>query len=49
MKKCLKKAGSLGFLGLSIPEEYGGMGLPFNTSLLCGNKLGQLESAFCVA
>ena len=40
MKDLLKKAGSLGFLGLTIPEEYGGMGASFNTSLLCGNKLG---------
>jgi len=40
MKHLLKKAGSLGFLGLAIPEEYGGMGLPFNSSLLCENKLG---------
>src|SRR5690554_4391375 len=30
----LEKAGELGLLGLSVPEEYGGMGMSFNTSML---------------
>lgn len=34
MPSILEKAGELGLLGVSVPEEYGGLGMNFNTSML---------------
>jgi alkylation response protein AidB-like acyl-CoA dehydrogenase len=41
METLLEKAGELGLLGLSVPEELGGMGLDFKTSLLAAERLGK--------
>jgi alkylation response protein AidB-like acyl-CoA dehydrogenase len=35
-----KKAGELGLLGITVPEEYGGMGMSFNTSMLIADIIG---------
>lgn len=35
-----KKAGELGLLGISVPEQYGGMGMSFNTSMLIADIIG---------
>lgn len=48
MEKLIDKAGSLGMLGISVPEELGGMGMDFKTSMLCTEALGQAHS-FSVA
>ncbi len=40
MKSILKKAGELGIMGISIPEEYGGFGQSFTTQMLVGEKIG---------
>lgn len=40
LKSILKKAGELGMLGISIPEEYGGFGQPFRTQMLVAEKTG---------
>lgn len=36
----LKKAGVLGLLGISTPEELGGLGMSFNTSMLIADIIG---------
>jgi alkylation response protein AidB-like acyl-CoA dehydrogenase len=46
----MKKAGELGLLGISVPEEYGGLGMDFNTSMLVCDRIsgisGSLSTAF---
>ncbi|GMQ30150.1 acyl-CoA dehydrogenase family protein [Algoriphagus confluentis] len=39
-----KKAGDLGLLGVSVPEEYGGLGMSFNTSMLIADIIGAAGS-----
>ena len=48
MESILEKAGELGMLGLSVPEDLGGMGVDFKTSLLATEVLGMGHS-FSVA
>lgn len=48
MPALLDKAGELGLLGASIPEQYGGFGMDLNTSMLIVEALGAGHS-FVVA
>ena len=41
MPSILDKAGELGMLGMSVPEDLGGMGVDFKTSMLATEKLGK--------
>lgn len=49
-EECMKKAGELGFLGVAVPEEYGGLGMGFvNTMLTCdyiSGATGSFSTAF---
>lgn len=40
MENLMKKAGELGLFAVSIPEEYGGLNMDFNTSLLVTESVG---------
>lgn len=40
MQSLMDKSGELGMLGVSIPEEYGGFGKNFNTSMLVADAVG---------
>ena len=44
MPAIMNKAGELGLLGVSIPEQYDGLGMSFNTSLLIADVLGSAGS-----
>src|SRR4051812_30398277 len=48
MQSILDKAGELGLLGISVPEQYGGFGKDFTTSMLATEFLGAGHS-FSVA
>jgi alkylation response protein AidB-like acyl-CoA dehydrogenase len=48
MPQLLDKVGELGLLGTSIPQEYGGFGMNFNTSMLIADIFGEGHS-FAVA
>ncbi len=40
MSELMSKAGDLGLLGIVVPEEYGGLGMNFNTSMLMADYVG---------
>jgi len=40
MRSLISKSGELGLLGISVPEEYGGFGQSFVTSMLASDILG---------
>lgn len=40
----LEEAGELGLLGASLPEEYGGMGIDFNSETVMTEELGASQS-----
>ena len=48
MESLMDKAGELGLLSVSIPEQYGGFGKNFNTSMLVADVIGAGHS-FAVA
>jgi alkylation response protein AidB-like acyl-CoA dehydrogenase len=49
-ESCMKKAAEMGFLGVSVPEAYGGMGMGFvDTMLVCdyiSGATGSFSTAF---
>jgi alkylation response protein AidB-like acyl-CoA dehydrogenase len=45
----LHKAGNLGLLGLSVPEEFGGMGMGFNVSMLICEEISSMTGSLATA
>lgn len=44
MSDLMTKAGELGLLGVSVPEEYGGLGMSFNTGMLIADIMASAGS-----
>ncbi len=44
MVRLIEEAGELGLLGAGLPEEYGGMGIDFNTETILAEHLGPSHS-----
>lgn len=45
----MKKAGEMGFLGVSVPEEYGGLGMDFVTTMLVVDYISGATGSFSTA
>ena len=48
-EECMKKAGELGFLGVAVPEEYGGMGMGFVSTMLVCEYISSGSGSFSTA
>ncbi len=44
MSSLMDKAGELGLLGINVPEEYGGLGMSFNTGMLIADIMASAGS-----
>ena len=44
VSETLKKAGEMRLLGVSVPEDLGGLGMSFNTSMLIADIIGEAGS-----
>lgn len=45
----MKKAGEMGFLGVTVPEEYGGLGMDFVTTMLVVDYISGATGSFSTA
>ncbi len=48
-KECMQKAGELGFLSISVPAEYGGMGMGFVSTMLVCDYISGATGSFSTA
>lgn len=48
-EEVLKKAGDLGFLGVAVPEEYGGLGMGFVSTMLTCDYISSGTGSFSTA
>ncbi|HLA56547.1 MAG TPA: acyl-CoA dehydrogenase family protein [Flavobacterium sp.] len=46
---CMRKAGELGLLGVSVPEEYGGLGMGFVSTMLVCDYISGATGSFSTA
>ena len=44
LHELMKKLGTLGFLGIDKPEEYGGLGLDYSYAMVANETLGEIDS-----
>ena len=48
-EEVMKKAGELGFLGVAVPEEYGGLGMGFVSTMLTCEYISSGTGSFSTA
>ena len=48
-KEVMQKAGELGFLSVGVPEEYGGMGMSFTSSMIVCEYISGANGSFSTA
>ncbi|MCP4484535.1 MAG: acyl-CoA dehydrogenase [Flavobacteriaceae bacterium] len=48
-EECMRKAGELGFLGVAVPEAYGGLGMGFVSTLLACDYISSGTGSFSTA
>ncbi len=48
-EECMQKAGELGFLSIAVPEEYGGMGMGFVSTMLVCDYISGATGSFSTA
>ena len=48
-EECMRKAGELGFLGVAVPEAYGGLGMGFVSTLLTCDYISSGTGSFSTA
>lgn len=45
----MKKLGEMGFLGIGVPEQYGGLGMDFNTTMLICDRISGISGSLSTA
>ncbi len=45
----MKQMGEMGFLGVAVPEQYGGLGMDFNTSMLICDRVSGVSGSLSTA
>jgi len=48
-EELMKKAGELGLLGITVPEEFEGLGMDFNTSMLVCDRISGVSGSLSTA
>lgn len=48
-EELMKKVGELGLLGITVPEEYNGLGMDFNTSMLVTDRISGISGSLSTA
>ncbi len=48
-EECMRKAGQLGLLGVAVPEEYGGLGMGFVSTMLVCDYISGATGSFSTA
>lgn len=48
-QECMKNAGEMGFLGITVPEEYGGLGMDFVSTVLVCDYISGATGSFSTA